>query len=129
MTVRLAKLCPALSPSEDPSRAGALSKHSSISAEQSMGSPQAGRENPFEPRILAILCNWCTYSAADSAGSAHSVYPPNIHILRVMCSGRVDPALILRSLKGGMDGVLICGCHPGDCHYISGNYKTAFRIP
>ncbi len=83
----------------------------------------------FEPKILAILCNWCTYSAADSAGSAHSVYPSNIHILRVMCSGRVDPSLILKALKGGIDGVLICGCHPGDCHYVSGNYRTAFRVP
>ncbi|RPI26940.1 MAG: hydrogenase iron-sulfur subunit [Acidobacteria bacterium] len=83
----------------------------------------------FEPKILAILCNWCTYSAADAAGSAHSVYPPNLHIVRVMCSGRVDPSLILKALRGGMDGVLICGCHPGDCHYINGNHKTAFRIP
>lgn len=91
--------------------------------------PQAVVTSPFEPKILAILCNWCTYSAADVAGSAHSLYPSNIHIVRVMCSGRVDPSLILKALKRGMDGVLICGCHPGDCHYINGNHKTAFRIP
>jgi F420-non-reducing hydrogenase iron-sulfur subunit len=89
----------------------------------------SGRQESFEPKIIAILCNWCTYSAADAAGSSHSVYPPNIQIVRVMCSGRVDPSLVLEALKRGIDGILICGCHPGDCHYINGNYKTAFRIP
>lgn len=96
-----------------------------VAAAKSYSAPNPG----FEPKILAVLCNWCTYSAADAAGSAHSVYPSNIHIVRVMCSGRVDPSLILKALKRGMDGVLICGCHPGDCHYIDGNHKTAFRIP
>jgi F420-non-reducing hydrogenase iron-sulfur subunit len=83
----------------------------------------------FEPRIVAILCTWCTYSAADAAGSAHAAYPPNVHIVRVMCSGRVDPALIVETLRDGADAVLVCGCHIGDCHYVNGNHKTAFRIP
>jgi coenzyme F420-reducing hydrogenase delta subunit len=82
----------------------------------------------FEPKILAILCNWCTYSAADGAGAARSAYPANLHVVRVMCSGRVDPALVLQAIRGGVDGVLICGCHPGDCHYVSGNHKAALRF-
>ena len=83
----------------------------------------------FEPRIVAILCTWCTYSAADAAGSAHAAYPANVHIVRVMCSGRVDPTLVIRTLRDGADGVLVCGCHLGDCHYVNGNHKTALRIP
>lgn len=82
----------------------------------------------FQPKILGILCNWCTYSAADAAGAAHISYAPNVRVVRVMCTGRVDPQFVLSSLVGGMDGVLICGCHPGDCHYINGNSKAAGRI-
>jgi F420-non-reducing hydrogenase iron-sulfur subunit len=82
----------------------------------------------FEPRILAFLCNWCSYSAADSAGAAKRTYPPNVRIVRVMCTGRVDPTHVLQALRGGMDGVLVCGCHPGDCHYVSGNCKASGRI-
>lgn len=82
----------------------------------------------FEPRILALLCNWCSYSAADSAGSSKRTYPPNVRIVRVMCTGRVDPTHVLLALAGGVDGVLVCGCHPGDCHYVSGNCRASGRI-
>ena len=83
----------------------------------------------FEPKILGILCNWCSYTGADLAGTARLKYPPNVMSLRVMCSGRVDPGFILDALRSGADGVLICGCHPGDCHYVEGNYKCMRRIP
>lgn len=82
----------------------------------------------FEPRILAFLCNWCSYSAADSAGAGKHAYPSNVRIVRVMCTGRVDPTHVLQALRGGMDGVLVCGCHPGDCHYVSGNCRASGRI-
>ena len=85
--------------------------------------------NGFEPRILAFCCNWCSYAGADLAGVSRFQYPPNIRIIRVMCSGRVDPTFILKALELGADGVLIAGCHPGDCHYIAGNYKARRRIP
>ncbi len=78
----------------------------------------------FEPRILGILCNWCSYSGADGAGQAKTSYPPNVDVVRVMCTGRVDPVFILEALAEGADGVLIAGCHPGDCHYINGNHKA-----
>ena len=83
---------------------------------------------PFEPRILAFICNWCTYAAADLAGTSRMQYPPNIRLVRLMCSGAVDPVYVLRALTGGFDGVLIGGCHPGDCHYQSGNYKARRRV-
>ncbi len=82
----------------------------------------------FDPKILGFCCNWCSYAGADLAGVSRFQYPPNIRIIRVMCSGRVDPAFILKALEVGADGVLIAGCHPGDCHYIAGNYKAARRI-
>ena len=82
----------------------------------------------FQPKILGFLCNWCSYSAADSAGSSHREYPANLRVVRVMCSGRVDPVFALQALVAGMDGVLICGCHPGDCHYISGNCRMLGRF-
>ncbi len=82
----------------------------------------------FEPRILAFLCNWCSYSAADSAGAGRHAYPSNVRIVRVMCTGRVDPTHVLQALRGGMDGVLVCGCHPGDCHYVSGNCRASGRL-
>lgn len=87
------------------------------------------RGDTFEPRILGILCNWCSYSGADGAGQARLAYPPNVRVVRVMCSGRVDPTFVLEALADGMDGVLVCGCHPGDCHYLSGNCKAAARFP
>ncbi len=82
----------------------------------------------YEPKILGILCNWCSYSGADLAGTSRKKYPANVRIIRVMCSGRVDPVFILKALQSGADGVLILGCHPGDCHYTSGNYKTMRRM-
>lgn len=83
----------------------------------------------FEPRIVGFLCNWCAYSGADLAGTSRLQYPTNVDIIRVMCSGRVDPTFVLKAFQLGADGVLICGCHPGDCHYSEGNYKTARRVP
>jgi len=83
----------------------------------------------FEPKIVGFLCNWCSYRGADLAGTARMKVAPNVRIVRVMCSGRVDPAFVLKAFNEGADGVLILGCHPGDCHYVEGNYKTARRIP
>jgi F420-non-reducing hydrogenase iron-sulfur subunit len=83
----------------------------------------------FEPKIIGFLCNWSAYAGADLAGVSRIQYPPNIRIIRVMCSGRVDPSFILEALKDGADGVLVAGCHlPSDCHYISGNFKALRRI-
>jgi F420-non-reducing hydrogenase iron-sulfur subunit len=76
----------------------------------------------WEPKIVAFLCNWCSYAGADLAGVSRLQYPPNIRVIRVPCSGRVNPFFILRALRQGADGVLVSGCHPGDCHYLSGNY-------
>jgi F420-non-reducing hydrogenase iron-sulfur subunit len=83
---------------------------------------------PFEPRIVAFFCNWCTYLAADLAGTSRMKYPPNARVIRVMCSGRLDPQFILKAFADGADGVLIGGCHPGDCHYQEGNYKCLRRF-
>ncbi len=83
----------------------------------------------FEPRIVGFLCNWCSYVGADLAGTSRFQYPTNVDIIRVMCSGRVDPTFVLKAFQLGVDGVLVCGCHPGDCHYSEGNYKAARRIP
>ncbi|MDH5747334.1 MAG: hydrogenase iron-sulfur subunit [Candidatus Bathyarchaeota archaeon] len=83
----------------------------------------------FEPKIIGFLCNWCSYAGADLAGVSRIQYPSNIRIIRVMCSGRIDPTFILEALKDGADGVLVAGCHlPSDCHYISGNFKTLRRV-
>lgn len=82
----------------------------------------------FEPRIIAFVCNWCTYAAADLAGTSRIQYPHNVRIIRLMCSGAVDPVYIMNALLEGADGVLIGGCHPGDCHYQSGNYKARRRV-
>jgi F420-non-reducing hydrogenase iron-sulfur subunit len=82
----------------------------------------------FEPRIVAFLCRWCSYAGADLAGVSRLQYPPNVVPMRVNCSGRVNAAMVLRALERGADGVLIGGCHPGDCHYVSGNYKTRRRV-
>jgi F420-non-reducing hydrogenase iron-sulfur subunit len=82
----------------------------------------------FEPNIIGFLCNWCSYAGADLAGTSRIKYPPNIKSIRVMCSGRVDPVFVLEALRKGADGVLIGGCHPGDCHYQSGNYKANRRM-
>ncbi len=82
----------------------------------------------FEPKIVGILCNWCSYTGADLAGTSRIKYSPNVRVIRVMCSGRVDPTFILKAFADGADGVLVAGCHPGDCHYIEGNYKTIRRM-
>ena len=82
----------------------------------------------WQPRIVAFFCNWCTYTAADLAGVSRLKYAPNIRVIRLMCSGRVDPQFILESFVRGADGVLIGGCHPGDCHYVEGNFKTLRRF-
>ena len=84
------------------------------------------KEN-WEPRIVGFFCNWCTYTAADLAGVSRIKYAPNVRVIRVMCSGRIDPQFILDAFAKGADGVLIGGCHPGDCHYIEGNYKMLRR--
>ncbi len=82
----------------------------------------------FEPVIIGFTCNWCSYRAADLAGTARIKYPPNVRLLRLMCSGRLDPTFVLKALSGGADGVLITGCHPGECHYLEQNYKAMRRI-
>ena len=86
------------------------------------------KSKDFNPKILAFLCNWCSYAGADLAGTSRLKYPPAILPIRVMCSSRVDPLFIIKAYLTGADGVLIAGCHPGDCHYQSGNYKTNRRI-
>jgi F420-non-reducing hydrogenase iron-sulfur subunit len=81
----------------------------------------------FEPVIIGFTCNWCSYRAADLAGTARVKYPPNVRLLRLMCSGRLDPTFVMKALADGADGVLITGCHPGECHYIEQNYKALRR--
>jgi F420-non-reducing hydrogenase iron-sulfur subunit len=83
----------------------------------------------FDPRIVAFMCNWCTYAGADSAGVARMESPANVLPIRVMCSGRVSPEMVLRAFRAGADGVLVMGCHIGDCHYSSGNHRTMKRVP
>jgi F420-non-reducing hydrogenase iron-sulfur subunit len=81
----------------------------------------------FEPRIVAFVCNWCTYAGADLAGTSRLLYAPNVRIVKLPCTGRIDPLFILKAFEGGADGVLVSGCHPGDCHYTSGNYHARRR--
>jgi F420-non-reducing hydrogenase iron-sulfur subunit len=83
----------------------------------------------FEPKIVGFLCNWCSYTGADLAGTSRIKYLPNVRVIRVMCSGRVDPTFVVKALAEGADGVLVAGCHPGDCHYEDGNMKTMRRMP
>ena len=83
--------------------------------------------NQFEPVIVGFTCNWCSYRAADAAGMARTKYAPNVRLIRLMCSGRIDPQFVLKALSDGADAVLITGCHPGDCHYVEQNYKTLRR--
>jgi F420-non-reducing hydrogenase iron-sulfur subunit len=92
-----------------------------------MAEPEA-RRNGFEPVIVGFFCNWCSYAGADVAGTARMQYPSNLRVVRVMCSGRVDERLVLRAFALGADGVLICGCHPGDCHYQKGNLSARRRV-
>ena len=81
----------------------------------------------FNPKIMAFLCKWCSYTGADLAGTSRMEYKPNVHPIRVMCSGRIDPTFVIKAFRNGADGVLLCGCHPGDCHYQEGNYKCLRR--
>lgn len=83
----------------------------------------------FEPKIIGFLCNWCSYTGADLAGVSRIKSAPNVRVIRTMCSGRVDPSFILKAFRMGADGVVVMGCHLGDCHYQEGNYKTIRRIP
>lgn len=85
-------------------------------------------DNAFRPRIVGFFCNWCTYTAADLAGTSRMAYEPNVRIVRMMCSGRLDPQFVLAAFREGADAVLIGGCHPGDCHYQEGNYKALRRF-
>ena len=82
----------------------------------------------WEPKILGFLCRWCSYAGADLAGTSRKKYPANIRIIKIPCSGRIDPLLVMRALRSGFDGVLVSGCHPGDCHYQTGNYRARRRI-
>jgi F420-non-reducing hydrogenase iron-sulfur subunit len=82
----------------------------------------------YEPKIVGFLCNWCAYQGADLAGTSRMAYAPNVRIVRVMCTGRIDPTFVLKAFNSGADGVIIAGCHPGDCHYSEGNYKTTRRV-
>lgn len=86
------------------------------------------KKEEFEPKILAFLCNWCSYAGADLAGVSRIQYPPNIRAIRVMCSGRVNPLYVLRAFQNGIDGVLVAGCHPGECHYQQGNLYAKRRL-
>ncbi|MFH1647379.1 MAG: hydrogenase iron-sulfur subunit [Chloroflexota bacterium] len=86
------------------------------------------QDSEFEPRILGFLCRWCSYAGADLAGTSRKKYPANIRIIKIPCSGRIDPLLIVRALRVGFDGVLVSGCHPGDCHYQTGNYRARRRM-
>jgi len=88
---------------------------------QTQSIQESPSEKAWDPKIVAFLCNWCSYAGADLAGVSRIQYPPNVRIIRVPCSGRINPAFLLRALQNGADGVLVSGCHPGDCHYISGN--------
>jgi F420-non-reducing hydrogenase iron-sulfur subunit len=82
----------------------------------------------FEPNVVAFLCNWCSYAGADLAGTSRIQYPPNLNVIRVMCSGSVNPLFVINALQQGADGVLISGCHPGDCHYMEGNFYARRRF-
>ena len=86
------------------------------------------QNSDWEPKILGFLCKWCSYAGADLAGTSRKKYPANIRIIKIPCSGRIDPLLILKALRMGFDGVLVSGCHPGDCHYQTGNYRARRRI-
>jgi F420-non-reducing hydrogenase iron-sulfur subunit len=98
-----------------------------MSATHTTPSPDGTAHAVFEPRIVGFLCNWCSYAGADKAGGAQLTYPPNVHIVRVMCTGRIDPQFILKAFEQGADGVVVLACHPGDCHYKEQNYRAIQR--
>lgn len=89
--------------------------------------PESAIVRRFEPRIIGFLCTWCSYAGADRAGLAQDCYPPNVNIIRVMCTGRIDPLFVMKAFAGGADGVVVLACHPGDCHYKEGNLRSAQR--
>ena len=89
---------------------------------------EVNQNNRYVPNIVAFCCNWCSYAGADLAGSARLSYPANVKIIRVPCSCRVNPTFVLKAFQRGADGVIICGCHPGDCHYVTGNYYARRRL-
>lgn len=91
------------------------------------GEPEPAEVSAYEPRIIGFLCNWCSYAGADRAGQSQTPYPPNVQIIRVMCTGRIDPFFIMKTFERGADGVLVLACHPGDCHYKEGNLRAAQR--
>jgi len=97
---------------------------------QEVGSQEVGSQEvgEFEPKIIGFLCNWCSYTGADLAGTSRIQYPPNIRVIKVMCSGRVNPQFVMKAFQEGADGVLVSGCHPGDCHYIEGNFHTRRKL-
>ncbi len=91
-------------------------------------SDDVASKNEWEPKIIGFLCNWCSYTGADLAGTSRLQYPPNVRVIRLMCSSRVNPQLVLKAFQSGADGVLVSGCHPGDCHYIEGNYHARRKL-
>jgi len=98
--------------------------------EQATAKPEApALKKEWQPRIIGFLCYWCSYTGADMAGTARMKYPANVDVVKTMCSGRVDPEMITMAFANGADGVLVCGCHIGDCHYMIGNHKTMARMP
>lgn len=99
-----------------------------MSEEQTTTENTTTENTDFEPVIIAFCCNWCSYAGADLAGVSRMQYPPNVRIIRVMCSGMVHPNLVIDALSKGADGVMICGCHPGDCHYLEGNLIAEKRV-
>ena len=88
----------------------------------------SAKDGEYEPKIIAFLCNWCSYTGADLAGTSRLQYPHNVRVIRVMCSGRINPQFVLRAFQEGVDGVLVSGCHPGDCHYLHGNYHARRKL-
>jgi len=101
---------------------------SEVESVPSAGDTAKAERTKFDPRILIFTCNWCSYAGADLAGTSRLEYPPNARIIRTMCSGRIDPVFVLEGLKDGADGVLVTGCHPGDCHYVKGNFRAEKRF-
>src|SRR5512146_1684311 len=99
-----------------------------VDKDQDVQEAPKAAEQAWQPAILGILCNWCSYAGADLAGSARLSYPETLRIVRVPCSGRVDPMFVLKTFQKGFDGVMVLGCHPGDCHYAKGNYYARRRI-
>lgn len=98
-----------------------------MKAKAKVPKPEEAPGARFEPRIVGFLCNWCSYAGADRAGLSQTPYPPNVSIVRVMCTGRIDPLFIMKAFQGGADGVVVLACHPGDCHYKEGNLRAAQR--